>query len=80
MEREQNDQILERLRTDIVSADFQFSLLVAALSSYRHDTVLRPFPPSFINRESNGKDYQSLVSVVDAWMSIYSNSPTVCSE
>jgi hypothetical protein len=62
-DQEQNDHILERFQADVVSADFHFSLLVAALSSYRHDTVLRPFPSSFNNRENNNKDYRGLVSV-----------------
>ncbi|XP_064620970.1 protein mono-ADP-ribosyltransferase PARP16-like [Lineus longissimus] len=66
MERDdENDQILERVQADMASADFQFSLLVAALSSYRHDTVLRPFPSNFINRGNNSKDYQGLEQTVD---------------
>ena len=41
--------ILERLSSDLLSADFQWSTLVAAASNYRHDTVLRPFPSIFLN-------------------------------
>ena len=65
------EEVLSRLRADMLSADLRVSLLVAALSSYRHDTVLRPFPPMFAAAQtesgiSNGhqsdKDYKRLVN------------------
>lgn len=39
--------IEKKLNDDLASADLQLSLMVAALCSYRHDTILRPFPPMF---------------------------------
>ncbi|XP_064607887.1 protein mono-ADP-ribosyltransferase PARP16-like [Liolophura sinensis] len=41
------EKVLESLRADLLAVDLIWSLLVAALNSYRHDTVLRPFPPMF---------------------------------
>jgi ARTD15 N-terminal domain len=40
--------IRKQLGTDPLAADFQWSLLTAAAVSYRHDSVLRPFPPMFM--------------------------------
>lgn len=41
--------------------DLLLSLLISALDNYRHDTVLRPFPPMCVNDETNEKDYAELV-------------------
>ena len=43
---------------------FQLSLFVAASTSYRHDTTLRPFPPMFILNNQD-KDVTSLSSALD---------------
>jgi hypothetical protein len=42
--------IRKRLENDPLAADFQWSLLTAAALSYRHDSVLRPFPPMFVKQ------------------------------
>ena len=36
--------ILDTVKQDILACDFLFGLLFTAANSYRHDTVLRPFP------------------------------------
>ena len=43
---------------------FQLSLFVAASTSYRHDTTLRPFPPMFMLNNQD-KDVTSLSSALD---------------
>ena len=43
---------------------------MAALSSYRHDTVLRPFPPMFVRENSDSKDYAKLVSNLLIFISV----------
>jgi len=54
------------LQRDLVVADLEWSLFVAALSSYKRDTVLRPFPPMFVAQQSNidtdSRDFKVLVS------------------
>jgi len=42
------DTILGQLGEDLLAADFRWSILVAAACSYRHDSVLRPFPPMLL--------------------------------
>ena len=44
------DVVLRLLEEDVAAADFRWSILVAAASSYRHDSVLRPFPPMLLRR------------------------------
>ncbi|KAL8560609.1 hypothetical protein ACOMHN_062574 [Nucella lapillus] len=41
--------VLGKIREDPLAADLRWSLFVAALQSYRCDSVLRPFPPRFVN-------------------------------
>ena len=67
-EESKREYIKGRLKSDPLAVDFQWSLMVAALASYRHDTVLRPFPPIFQNEhqdngvQSESRDFRSLVS------------------
>jgi len=42
--------VLRLLDEDVLAADFRWSILVAAACSYRHDSVLRPFPPMLLRR------------------------------
>ncbi|KAK7115825.1 protein mono-ADP-ribosyltransferase PARP16-like [Littorina saxatilis] len=51
--------ILGKIREDPLAADLRWSLFVAALHSYRCDTVLRPFPPRFV-AEDDEKDIDGL--------------------
>ena len=55
-------RVLERLETDLAAADFRWSLFIAALESYRHDSILRPFPSAFL--EDGNKNFQALVGAV----------------
>ena len=60
----------ERIKKDVLAADIQWSFFVAACSSYKHDSLLRPFPPMFQLHSDSGKhnidtekDIQSLVII-----------------
>jgi len=46
------DAVIRHLDKDALVVDFRWSILVAAACSYRHDSVLRPFPPMLL-RQSN---------------------------
>ena len=52
--------VLERVQSDPLAADLTLSLFAAAVHSYRHDSVLRPFPPAFI-KGGLEKDRKALV-------------------
>jgi len=56
-------QTLNNLLEDLTACDVQLSLFIAASSSYRQDTTLRPFPPMFL--EDQVKDLTSLASLLD---------------
>ena len=51
----------DKIKYDPLSADLRWSLFVGALQSYRFDTVLRPFPPSFC-LDNGEKDIKRLVN------------------
>ncbi|KAK3609199.1 hypothetical protein CHS0354_003179 [Potamilus streckersoni] len=66
MDEEENASwvfIRKLIEEDVLSVDLQWSLFVAALMSYRHDSVLRPFPPAFLN--GHEKDIKSLEKVAE---------------
>ncbi|KAJ8249208.1 hypothetical protein GJAV_G00232320 [Gymnothorax javanicus] len=52
------------LHRDPVAADLRCSLFVAAALSYKRDSVLRPFPPRYVNGDS--KDFEALLSDVSS--------------
>lgn len=56
------ERVLERLESDLPSADMQWSLFTSALESYRHDSILRPFPSAYVE-DGDNKNFQGLVSV-----------------
>ena len=50
------------LHRDPVAADLRLSLFLAALQSYKRDSVLRPFPPLYLTAAN--KDFEGLVGTV----------------
>lgn len=63
--------IAEQLHSDILAAEFLVSLFWSATNSFRHDSILRPFPSFFIEggvggevAEGGHKDIDGLVSTV----------------
>ncbi|XP_033096440.1 protein mono-ADP-ribosyltransferase PARP16-like [Anneissia japonica] len=54
--------LLQRISEDRLACDVIWSLFSAALFSYRHDTVLRPFPSDFIDTDRE-KDFTNLEAV-----------------
>ncbi|KAK1160839.1 protein mono-ADP-ribosyltransferase PARP16-like [Acipenser oxyrinchus oxyrinchus] len=62
------EKVKECLRTDLLAADLQCSLFVAAVQSYKRDSVLRPFPPTYINGEN--KEFDALLADVKSLPSV----------
>ena len=61
------DTVARQLQRDILGGDFLVSLFWSAMNSFRHDSILRPFPPMFVEslseEEEGHKDIESVVSV-----------------
>lgn len=55
-------QVLGLLQRDLLAADCLTTIFWAAMSSFRHDTVLRPFPPLFLQGAEH-KDIEKLRAV-----------------
>lgn len=56
--------VKECIQNNLYSSDFLVCLFVSALNSFRHDTVLRPFPPEYLINHGNNfkeKDFERLV-------------------
>lgn len=56
-----SSEIISLVDNDPFSADFLISILWAAATNYKHDTLLRPFPPQYIREEQ--KDVDTLVRI-----------------
>ena len=62
---------------DIMAADFIVSMFWSAMTSFRHDSILRPFPEDFIDevgaygiKTAPHKDIETLVSTKFYWVCI----------
>ena len=55
------DSVMSKVRKDPFAADLQISLFMSALQNYRHDSLVRPFPPGYFH-ESGEKNTDALVS------------------
>ncbi|MGH0158187.1 UNVERIFIED_CONTAM: hypothetical protein FKN15_049747 [Acipenser sinensis] len=62
------EKVKECLRTDLLAADLRCSIFVAAVQSYKRDSVLRPFPPTYINGEN--KEFDALLADVKSLPSV----------
>lgn len=72
------------IRNDIHAADLRWSLFVAAAQSYRHDTILRPFPPKFLSEDTKEIDrLREVMTQMPAFptlLSLLENPATDCSD
>ncbi|KAJ3639501.1 hypothetical protein Zmor_002859 [Zophobas morio] len=59
----QIDQLLKEIEKNVWGCDLVLCLFVAALTSYRSDRCLRPFPPSHIDED--GKNFATLRQTCD---------------
>lgn len=53
------------LDKDPLSTDLLVSLLWAAAANYKHDTLVRPFPPQYLKNDHEQKDIELLVRHID---------------
>lgn len=59
------------LQQKLIELDFEYNLLLTAAQSYKHETILKPFPSLFVN--SNQQKYDNLVSIFDLFRQIFVN-------
>lgn len=53
-------------KSDLLVLDLEINLLICALESYKHETVLKPFPTTFLSDSNNNKDFTQLISAVNS--------------
>lgn len=53
-------------KSDLLALDLEMNLLICAVKSYKHETVLKPFPSTFLSDSNNNKDFNELISAVDS--------------
>lgn len=49
---------------DMLAADLLVSMFWSAMTSFRHDSILRPFPPSFVDEESHAGYHKNIEKLV----------------
>jgi hypothetical protein len=49
-------------KSDLIALDLEVNLLICAVQSYKHETILKPFPSTFLSDSNNNKNYSQLVN------------------
>ena len=48
-------------KSEMLALDFEMNMLICAVQSYKHETILKPFPSTFLSDSNNSKNYTQLV-------------------
>jgi hypothetical protein len=62
-----DDIFRNKNKSDLLALDLEMNLLVCSAQSYKHESVLKPFPSTFLSDSNNDKNYAQLL---DALMSL----------
>jgi hypothetical protein len=62
-----DDIFQNKNKSDLLALDLEMNLLVCSAQSYKHESVLKPFPSTFLSDSNNDKNYAELL---DALMSL----------
>lgn len=54
----------DKNKSDLLALDFEINLLVCAAQSYKHETVLKPFPSTLLSDSNNEKNYKQLLNAL----------------
>lgn len=63
--QEKLDRIfMEKNKSSILGLDLEVNMLVSAAQSYKHESVLKPFPSTMLSDSNNDKNYSQLVNTL----------------
>lgn len=57
-------------KSDLLALDLEMNMLICALKSYKHETVLKPFPSTFLSDSNNNKNFNHLIATVESLPSL----------
>jgi hypothetical protein len=55
---------IDQNKSDLLSLDFEVNLLLSAATSYKHESVLKPFPSTLLSDSDNAINYEQLVTAL----------------
>jgi poly[ADP-ribose] polymerase 16 len=53
-------------KSDLLVLDLEINMLICALQSYKHETVVKPFPSTFLSDSNNNKNFSQLINAVES--------------
>ncbi len=57
-------------KSDLLVLDLEINMLICALQSYKHETVVKPFPSTFLSDSNNNKNFSQLINTVESLPSL----------
>jgi poly[ADP-ribose] polymerase 16 len=64
IEQKLNEIFTSPDKSGVFSLDFEINMLICAAQSYKHETVLKPFPSTFLSDSNNDKNYDGLLNAL----------------
>ena len=61
---------LDQNKSDLLSRDFELNMLVSAATRYKHESVLKPFPSTFLSDSDNSINYDQLIKALMSMPSV----------
>ena len=55
---------LDQNKSELMSIDFEINVLLSAVQSYKHETVLKPFPSTFLSDSNNTSNHDQLLATL----------------
>ena len=59
-----NEIFVNKKKSDFLSLDLEMNLLICSAQSYKHESVLKPFPSTFLSDSNNSKNYAQLLDAL----------------
>lgn len=60
------DMFKNQNKSDLLSLDLEVNLTICAVESYKHESVLKPFPSTFLSDSNNNKNYGRLTAAIQS--------------
>jgi poly[ADP-ribose] polymerase 16 len=64
LQQKLDDIFLSKDKSGILALDLEMNLLICSAQSYKHESVLKPFPSTFLSDSNNDKNFAQLLTAL----------------
>ena len=64
LQQKLNEIFTNKNKSELMALDLEINLLICSAQSYKHESVLKPFPSTFLSDSNNNKNYTALLNAL----------------